>query len=54
MDVLLTGTLISKYKFNTIVVTLYEPPYTNKRVLKHTNWEKKDCKIEERIIEEIK
>jgi hypothetical protein len=49
--------LVDRYgerKFDKIRVTLFEPPYDNEHILKHTNWEEKDCEITEYIVEEIK
>jgi len=34
-------------KFDTIYVTLHNPPYENENILHKTKWKAKDCKITE-------
>jgi len=34
-------------KYDTIFVTLHQPPYNTENILNKTNWEIKDCKITE-------
>ena len=34
-------------KYNTIYVTLHQPPYENENILHKTKWKAKDCKITE-------
>ena len=41
-------------KFDTIVVTLHQPPYENENILYKTSWNEKDVTITEIITKEIK
>ena len=49
--------LIDKFgerKFDTIFVTLHQPPYENENILYMTGWKEKDVTITEIITMEIK
>ena len=49
--------LIDKFgerKFDTIFVTLHQPPYENENILYKTGWKEKDVTITEIITMEIK
>ena len=49
--------LIDKFgekKFDTIVVTIHNPPYENENILYKTGWNEKDVTITELIVKEIK
>ena len=41
-------------KFDTIVVTIHNPPYDNENILYKTGWNEKDVTITELIVKEIK
>ena len=41
-------------RFDTIVVTLHQPPYENENILYKTSWNEKDVTITEIITKEIK
>ena len=60
-DVLPKGKRFNKYikgkgdkKFDTIVVTIHNPPYENENILYKTGWNEKDVTITELIVKEIK
>jgi len=41
-------------KYDTIIVTLHQPPYENENILYKTGWNEKDVTITEIITKEIK